>query len=355
MSEYKGKLHETVEKFPMTDIWMDTCEEEALDYGVERGIVGATSNPVIIGAVIKNELSRWEARIREIIRENQTASEEDIAWQLIYEIAGERSRKLLPAYEKFQGKKGRLSLQTDIKQFRNAQKMLEQAVFINSLAPNMQVKMPANKAGLEAMEEATYQGVSINATVSFSVAQAVAVAEAVERGLARREKEGLDSSKMSPICTIMIGRVDDWIKAYMEKNNLIGDTSAYEWAGVAVMKKAYKIYNERGYKTRLLNAAYRNHYHWSEFIGGDIASTIPYLWQQRFENSDVEVVARMDNPVCQDYIDSLMKIPEFVKAYEEDGMKLEAFGDYQAFKDTASAFTAGTDQLYALIRGYLIG
>ena len=41
------------------------------------------------------------------------------------------------------------------------------------------------------MEEATYRGVSVNATVSFSVAQALAAAEAVERGLRRREAEGL--------------------------------------------------------------------------------------------------------------------------------------------------------------------
>lgn len=48
------------------------------------------------------------------------------------------------------------------------------------------------------MEEATYRGVSINATVSFTVAQAVAVAEAVERGLARRKAEGLPCDEMAP-------------------------------------------------------------------------------------------------------------------------------------------------------------
>ena len=95
--------------------------------------------------------------------------------------------------------------------------MVEQAVKINSLAPNMQVKIPASAAGVEAMEEATYRGISINATVSFTVAQAVAVAEAVERGLKRREAEGLDNSQMAPICTIMIGRTDDWLKKTQQR------------------------------------------------------------------------------------------------------------------------------------------
>ena len=54
--EFLGKLHETVVKYPMTDIWMDSCGEEELEYGLKRGIVGATSNPSIVGAVLKEEL-----------------------------------------------------------------------------------------------------------------------------------------------------------------------------------------------------------------------------------------------------------------------------------------------------------
>ena len=40
-------------------------------------------------------------------------------------------------------------------------------MYFSTLAPNMQVKAPVTRAGLAAIEEATYQGVSINATVSF--------------------------------------------------------------------------------------------------------------------------------------------------------------------------------------------
>ena len=61
--------------------------------------------------------------------------------------------------------------------------MVAQAVRFSQLAPNMIVKIPATSAGIPAIEEATYRGVSINATVSFTPPQCVAVAEAVERGL----------------------------------------------------------------------------------------------------------------------------------------------------------------------------
>ena len=56
----------------------------------------------------------------------------------------------------------------------------------------MIVKIPVTRAGIPAIEEATYRGVSINATVCFSLPQCIAVAEALERGLRRREREGLD-------------------------------------------------------------------------------------------------------------------------------------------------------------------
>ena len=57
------------------------------------------------------------------------------------------------------------------------------------------------------------------------------------------------------------------------------------------MKKAYRIYRERGYRLRLLSAAFRNHLHWSEFIGGDVVISPPFEWQKRFNESDVTVEA----------------------------------------------------------------
>lgn len=54
MSDYKGVLHETAVRFPDTDIWMDSCGEEELDYGLARGIVGATSN--------RSSWARWSRR-----------------------------------------------------------------------------------------------------------------------------------------------------------------------------------------------------------------------------------------------------------------------------------------------------
>ncbi len=354
MSEYLGKLHECAVKFPMTDIWMDSCGEEELEYGLKRGIVGATSNPIIVGSVVKEEMDIWEPRIKELIKEMPQATEDEIAWALIDEVGALRSKKLLPVYEKFHGKKGRLSIQTNAKFYRCTDKMVDQACHLASLGENMMVKMPASAAGIKAMEEATYRGVSINATVSFTVAQAVAVAEAVERGLARRKAEGKDISTMGPVCTLMIGRTDDWLKKSVTQTGQVVNPEALEWGGVAVIKEAYRIYKEKGYTTRLLSAANRNHYHWSQLIGGDLAQTINYSWHKRLNASDIEVKSRIDDPVPECYMKELNKIPEFHKSFEADGMKPEEFEKYGGFRDTLTTFIAGYDDLCKLIRGYMI-
>lgn len=355
MSDFKGVLHETTVKFPDTDIWMDSCGEKELAYGLERGITGATSNPIIVGSVVRGELPYWEPRIRKLITDNPSDTEDEITWKLLYEVGRERSKKLLPVYEKYSGKKGRLSIQVNAKYYRSKDEMVEQACALNALGENMQIKLPASAAGIEAMEEVTYRGISINSTVSFTVAQAVAVAQAVERGLTRRRAEGLDCSKMSPVCTLMIGRVDDWMKKSCETAGTAVIPEALEWAGVAVIKEAYRIYKERGYTTRLLSAANRNVYHWCALLGGDLCQTINYGWQKRLnEGCAVAVEKNIDTPVLPVYLDVLNKLPEFRKSFDEDGMTAEEFTQYGGFRDTILTFLSGYDELVALIRGYMI-
>src|SRR5712671_6738485 len=196
-------------------------------------------------------------RIAELIREMPSATEDQIGWKLVEELSVRAAELLRPAFEKHGGRNGRLSIQTDPRNFRNSEALLEQAVRFSKLAPNMIVKIPATRAGIPAIEEASYRGISINATVSFTLPQCVAVAEAVERGLRRREKEGKSVADMGPVCTIMVGRLDDWMKAVAEKEGVLVDPGIFEWAGVAVFKKTYRLFKQRGYRTRLLSAAFR--------------------------------------------------------------------------------------------------
>jgi transaldolase len=338
-----------------TEFWNDSCSVSELDYAIENGATGGTSNPIIVGQVLKKEMDTWKPRILDLIAKNPTASEEFIAWRIMEEITVNASKRLKPIFDKNNGRNGRLSIQTNAQNYRNAKAMVEQALHFNSLYPNNNIKLPVTKAGVEAIEELSYQGVSVNATVSFTVPQSIAVAEAVERGIERRKKEGKDVSTMSPICTIMVGRLDDWLKVIAAKKNIITEPGYLEWAGVAAAKKTYKLYKERGYRTRILNAAFRNHYHWSEFIGGEVSMTITIDWQQRLNGSDVEVKNRINDPVDPKIIAELeKKFPDFIRAYDEKGMKPEEFETYGSTRRTLLSFLGGYADLLAVIRGIMI-
>lgn len=354
MESYKSPLHQTVST-TKTDYWNDSCSVKELTYAIEHGAVGATTNPTIVTNVLQDEMHLWRDRIQTLIRENPTWNENDVMWQVFEEVAVHGASLLKPVFDQHDGLKGRLSIQTNPINYRNAEAIAAQAVYFSKLAPNMQVKAPVTKAGVKAIEEATYQGVNINATVSFTVPQALAVAEAVERGLKRREAEGKDVSKMTPVCTIMVGRTDDWMRAFAKREGIEVTPEAFDWAGIATFKKAYQLYGERGYRTRLLAAAYRNLNQWSAFIGGDVVLTIPYGWQLKINASDIEVRERMDEPVNPDYVAELYdKLVEFRKAYDEDGLTVDEFDDYGATVRTLRGFIGSVHELAAVIRDFML-
>jgi transaldolase len=352
--KFKSPLHQMV-MTTATDLWNDSCSIEELTYALEHGAVGATSNPTIVLNVLKKEMPAWRDQIFAIIAENPTWSEDQITWKVIEEIAVKGAALLQPIYEHTQGKKGRLSIQTNPTFYRNAEAIVEQALHFNTLAPNMQIKIPVTHAGVAAIEEATYRGVNVNATVSFCVPQAIAVAEAVERGLNRRAAEGKDIENMAPVCTIMVGRMDDWLHI-LEKRDRIIETPGYaDWAGVACIKKAYRIFKKRGYRSRLLSAAYRHHLHWSELIGGDLILSIPYDWQKLYNASDIEVRARIDDPIPPQIFDSLYRhFPDFRRAYEEDGLTPAEFDTFGPTVRTLRQFIESYRELTALVRDFML-
>jgi transaldolase len=317
--------------------------------------VGATCNPVIVLGVLKKELASWKARIEALLNEFPTAGEEEIAWKLVREISVRAAGVLRPVFDAQGGKNGRLSIQTDPRMYRDAKNIVEQADGFSRLAPNMIVKIPVTSAGIPAIEEATYRGISINATVCFTLPQCVAVAEAVERGLKRREKEGKEIASMGPVCTIMVGRLDDWLKVLIEKENVAIDPGYMEWAGVAVFKKTYKLFQERGYRIRLLSAAFRNHMHWSELIGGDVVISPPYAWQVRLNQSGIEAVPRIDKPVAAEIVEELeRKFADFRRAYSENGISIAEFDSFGPTRRTLRQFVTACHDLDSVVRDVML-
>jgi transaldolase len=338
-----------------TDIWNDSCSVDELRYAISYGAVGATANPTIVVDVWKADPAHWRDRVRAIAAERPDATEVDVAWAIVEEMSLQAAPLLLPAFEASGGRQGRLSMQTDPTLFRSFDQMLAQGEHFASLAPNIIVKFPATSVGVRVMEEATYRGVSVNATVSFSVAQALAAGEAVERGLRRREAEGLPVDEMGPVITVMMGRLEDWLRVQTERDGIVADPAALPWSGVAVFKRTVAEFRVRGLRARPLAAAIRHHLHWSELIGGDVVITLPAVWQRRFNASSVEVRPRMDDPVDPSILAELQaRFPDFVRAYEPNGLAPVEFDSFGPSARTLRAFVGSYHELLHQVMDALV-
>src|SRR5215467_2429220 len=104
-----------------TCLWNDSASVQELSYSIENGAVGATCNPVIVLGVLKKEIDRWKGRIRSLVKDLPTATEDQIAWRIVREISVEAAALLKPIFDVQRGKNGRLSIQTDPRLFRNTQ------------------------------------------------------------------------------------------------------------------------------------------------------------------------------------------------------------------------------------------
>jgi transaldolase len=159
---------------------------------------------------------------------------------------------------------------------------------------------------------------------------------------------------MGPVVTLMMGRVEDWLRVVVDRDALVIDPDALPWSGVAVFKRAYGLFVARGYRARLLGAAIRHHLHWSELIGGDVVLTLPAAWQRRFNASDIEVRPRIDDPVPRRSVAALEALPEFRLAYEPEGIPIDGFDQYGATARTLRTFIASYHELLSLVTGALI-
>lgn len=336
-----------------TAVWVDGITESDLSFGLERGAVGATCNPVIALNAIRSEEEKWVPVLEATAKELPHATEDEIGWQVVERMTAERSGVFLSAYERTGGRDGRISIQTDPRLFRSAERMVLQAERFRALAPNIMVKMPVTAAGLIAIEEATYRGISINATVSFCMSQAVSVAEAVERGLKCRREQGESDGSIGPVCTIMIGRLDDYLRLQAGPDSALAHD--LDWAGISVFKRAYRWYTSHGYATRLLAAAFRSTLHFSELVGGDVVLSPPDKWATKIDRIPAPYREMLNADVDDQILSRLMRgLPEFRRAYEPDGVSPSEFDSYGPTIATLRQFSESCVDLARVARDHIL-
>ena len=186
------------------------------------------------------------------------------------------------------------------------------------------------------LEDCIADGITVTCTVSFTVPQAVAIAERHRAGIARARAKGIEPGKCFAV--IMIGRLDDYLREVAHDNQAAVSEADIRLSGIAATKRAYALYQERGYEAVLLIAALRGDYHLTELAGADLVMSIAPAFQQVFVDQDLPREERIEKAVPEDVLDRLRQMPEFVRAYEPDGMKPADFMGFGATQRTLGQF-----------------
>jgi transaldolase len=181
------------------------------------------------------------------------------------------------------------------------------------------------------------EGITCTATVRFTLPQVLAIAERHRAGSLRARAAGKEPGRCFAV--IMIGRLDDYLREVAHDNQAAVSEEDIRLAGLAVTKRAYQMYKERGYEAVLLVAALRGDYHLTELAGADLIMSIHPSWQGPFVTQDFAREERIDRPVPADAIGRLRQLPEFVRAYEPDGMSPREFIHYGVTQRTLCQFS----------------
>jgi transaldolase len=246
------------------------------------------------------------------------------------------AQQLLPVFQRTAGQSGYVCAQVDPSRAGDREAMLAMGRRFAAWAPNIAVKLPATAAGLDVAEELAAEGATVTITVSFTVPQVLAAAERHRLGLARARLAGKSPGRCFAV--IMIGRLDDYLRDIaMDRQAAVGEDDIRR-AGLAVVKRAYGLFQDRGYEATLLVAALRGVYHLTELAGGRLVMSVHPSIQTKLFAPDLPRQARIDLPVDAAAISRLGCLPDFVRAYEPDGMAPEDFASFGLTQRTLSQF-----------------
>jgi transaldolase len=301
--------------------WHDSADPAELQLGLERGAVGVTTNPYLSNLAAAKNRKAWAGEIDEVLSRKLPA---EAKAEALMRIAVTRAAaKLVPAFEQSGGAMGYVCAQVNPSRAGDREAMAAMARRFHAWAPNIAVKLPATAAGLEVLEDCVAQGITATATVSFTLPQVVAVAQQCRRGVERARATGVKPGKCFAV--IMIGRLDDYLREVAHDSEAGLSETDIRQAGLAVTKRAYRLYQERGYEAVLLVAALRGDYHLTELAGADLVMSIAPAYQHVFVSQDFAREERIEKEIPRDVLDRLRRLPEFVRAYEPDGMAPQEF------------------------------
>ncbi|NLC84425.1 MAG: transaldolase, partial [Ruminococcaceae bacterium] len=158
----------------------------------------------------------------------------------------------------------------------------------------------------------------------------------LQRGIERARAAGIKPGLA--VSVLMVGRLDDYLRDVASDTSDIVRESDIICAGTAAIKRSYQIFQDRGYEAYLMPAGCRGAYHIADLAGARMIMSIAPKIAVLLAEMEGPFEERIDVPVDPEVIERLMTMPEFVKAYEPDGMKPEEFITFGSTNRTLDQF-----------------
>ena len=228
-------------------VWIDYLSRDLLQSGElkrmmeEDAVVGVTSNPTIF----QKALSQGDAYDEQLKELEQAGDAKEIFLHLAVRDVENALDLLMPAYER-NPEDGYVSMEVDPTFAYDAKATYEEAIRLHEWIrrPNLYVKIPGTKPGLQAIEDCIAAGRSINVTLLFSLEMHKESMEAYLRGLERFVEGDGDPASVRSVASFFVSRVDTETDKRLDA---IGTEEALALRGklaVANAKIAYQHYQQ---------------------------------------------------------------------------------------------------------------
>lgn len=194
-----------------TKLYLDSIDPNLVAQNLEWGAVGATSNPIIISGLIRT--GRFDDSIVQYVDKGQ----DDLAvcWSMTDDLVSEAQKAFHPVWQKTKGDAGWVSFEldplledpeTNMPHADRVANYIELGKKWAAGHDNRMIKVPATPAGLDALEELSAAGVTLNVTLIFTMRQYDLARDAVWRGAKRRKS--LEHFKS--VYSIFVSRIDQY-------------------------------------------------------------------------------------------------------------------------------------------------
>ncbi len=321
---------------------------------------GATTNQPLTWQVIERQPDLWRAFVQQEAARDPDLTPREAMWRLFIEVAARGADMLAPLFQASGARQGYICCQVDPRDLTDVDAMVAQARRIHAARPNIMVKMPGTAEGIEGVRILTAEGIPTNVTLGFTVSQLVAVGQAAQAGLAEAETRGTDLSHWRSCAVMMLGRYEDAppLKAQAAALGIALSEADVRWAGIAIFRKTHRLFRERACPTQLMAASMRlgpvvdgvqRVWHLEKLAGADAVLTVfPNIFEaflSAYGGAPLE--PQIDEPVPDDVMERLLRLPYFVAAYNEQGLEPADWANHPALQATAASFSDAMDKVEA--------